>query len=532
MSPHAEYFVAENERAVEVQAAFSNSNGFHDDGLDVSQLPGIPNSSHLQFTPEDELHDLVCVGFGPASLAIAVALHDSLDGIDSALDIPSLQSRQPRVTFLEKQHKFAWHAGMLLPGAKMQISFMKDMATLRNPRSEFTFINYLFQKDRLTEFINLNTFLPQRIEYEDYMRWCASWFNEVVRYNQEVVKVTPVKSSSGNGEISTFIVESRNVKTHKITTLRTRHVVIAAGGRPNIPKPFPSNHPRVVHSSQFCHISSKVLTDPQAPYKVAVVGNGQSAAEIFDYLHAHYANCETQLLIKGGALRPSDDSPLYVLVIQIATLTDLDSVNEIFNPERVDSTYARPAEIRRSTIREDKGTNYGVVRLNLLEHIYETLYTQRIRYGNTPEAEQHWPHRILPYRNTLKVEDSPVIKGGIRLHIQDQSLLYLSDDPNAKERLEVLDVDAVFVATGYRRDLHETLLQDARHLMPGGDLQDAKWQVQRDYRINFADKKVSEDAGVWLQGCNESTHGVSLLCPPPLPGAPTQFPQANNWLGS
>lgn len=305
MSPHADYSMAETRAD---QKAFSEAtSGFNAESLENSNLPGLENRSHLRYTPEDELHDLICVGFGPASLAIAVALHDSIDGTDPSLVIPGLQRRQPKVAFLERQHKFAWHAGMLLPGAKMQITFMKDMATLRNPRSEFTFINYLFQKDRLVEFTNLNTFLPQRVEYEDYMRWCAHWFDDVVQYDQEVIKVMPEKS---HGEITTFVVQSRNLQTGQVTSRRTRHVVIAAGGHANIPKPFPSNHPKVLHSSQFCHISSKILKDPQYPYRVAVVGNGQSAAEIFDFLHANYPNSRTQMLIKGGALRPSDDSPL------------------------------------------------------------------------------------------------------------------------------------------------------------------------------------------------------------------------------
>lgn len=116
----------------------------------------------------------------------------------------------------------------------------------------------------------------------------------------------------------------------------------------------------------------------------------------------------------------------------------------------------------------------------------------------------------MPHRNVIDVQESPVIKGGIRLTVRDQSPLYLSDVPNASEKQEVLDVDAVFVATGYRRDLHETLLGDARNLMPGGALADAKWEVRRDYSVRFEDKKVSEDAGVWLQGCCERTHGVSI----------------------
>ncbi len=84
----------------------------------------------LESPDVDAVQDLICVGFGPASLAIAVALHDALEAGSLA---PT-----PKVLFLEKQEHFAWHAGMLLPGAKMQISFMKDLATLRNPRSAFT----------------------------------------------------------------------------------------------------------------------------------------------------------------------------------------------------------------------------------------------------------------------------------------------------------------------------------------------------------------------------------------------------------
>lgn len=187
------------------------------------------------------------------------------------------------------------------------------------------------------------------------------------------------------------------------------------------------------------------------------------------------------------------------------------SVNEIFNPSRTDVTYNRDPALRAATLIEDKGTNYGVVRINLLEHIYETLYLQRIKYGNSREAEAQWPHNILPYRRVTAVEDSPMIKDGIRLHIRDQSPLYFSEVAGAQEEKQILDVDAVFVATGYLRNLHETLLKDARHLMPGGDLKDARWTVQRDYKVNFENKAVSEDAGVWLQGCCETTHGVSAF---------------------
>ncbi|KAF2205601.1 L-ornithine 5-monooxygenase (L-ornithine N(5)-oxygenase) [Delitschia confertaspora ATCC 74209] len=495
MTPHAD-FLAEPQNGVSpaVQEPQPTTNGYHHLNGNTDGPRPAENRSHLRHTPEDELHDLVCVGFGPASLAIAVALHDAVDGVDPSLDLPDLRRRAPKVAFLEKQPQFAWHSGMLIPGAHMQISFMKDMATMRNPRSEFTFINYLHKNQRLIDFMNLDTFLPARVEYEDYMRWCARWFDDVVDYNQEVVRIVPEKSSSGSEKIETFVVMSRDNKTGVLQSRRTKHVVIAAGGRPNIPKPFPQQHPRVLHSSQFIHMSKRLFSNPLHPYRVAVVGSGQSAAEIFDYVNSNYPNAHTRLLIRSGALKPSDDSPF---------------VNEIFNPSRVDCTYNRSPELRAQTLALDKNTNYGVVRLNLIERIYEGLYLQKIKYGQSPEAEQQWPHRILPYRSILDVENSPVIADGIRLRLQDSSPKYLSGVPNASDKEEVLDVDVVFVATGYKRDFHETLLGDAKNLRSGGEEANGEWQVSREYKVQFDKQSVSDDAGIWLQGCCEKSHGLS-----------------------
>jgi L-ornithine N5-oxygenase len=264
--------------------------------------------SYLRPTNTNELHDLICVGFGPASLAIAIALHDGLDpGLGGYL---SCRGKAPKVAFLEKQSEFAWHSGMLLEGAKMQISFIKDMATLRNPRSVFTFLNYLHVKDRLVQFTNLDTFLPQRIEFEDYLKWCAGWFEDVVRYSQEVVEIKPQKCCQDGHTVDSFAVISRNMQTQELVVRRARHIVIAAGGRPLIPQPFPNIHPRILHSSLYSHRTPRILNDRQAQYQVAVIGGGQSAAEIFSNLHATYPNAKTRLILKGAALRPSDDSPL------------------------------------------------------------------------------------------------------------------------------------------------------------------------------------------------------------------------------
>ncbi|EON97221.1 putative l-ornithine 5-monooxygenase (l-ornithine n -oxygenase) protein [Phaeoacremonium minimum UCRPA7] len=400
----------------------------------------------------------------------------------------------------------------------MQISFVKDLATLRDPRSHFTFLNYLHKNDRLVEFTNLSTFLPARIEYEDYLRWCASFFSDVVRYNNEVVSVVPDIETSDS--VRTFTVVSRNTKTGAITKHRARNVVLAVGGQPSIPQVLPANHPKVVHSSQYAHMIPKILKNKDAPYRVAVVGAGQSAAEIFNNIQVMYPNSKTSLVMKSEFLKPSDDSPF---------------VNSIFNPEFVDVLYPRPPQYRQSLISDAKATNYGVVRLELIEKLYEVMYDQRREIGSD---ETKWPHRILGGRRVVGVEET---SNGLRLRVRHapagevaleaDGLVDVETQESAKavevvkDDDELLDVDLIIAATGYRRNAHVEMLKDAWHLLPQNKEDNPErsdqWavrdvtktcrvmEVSRDYRVQFRPGVVAPGSGVWLQGCCEGTHGLS-----------------------
>ena len=243
-------------------------------------------------------YDLICVGFGPASLSIATALHDG--------------RINARVLFIEKQKKFAWHSGMMLPGTRMQISFMKDMATFRDPRSKFTFLSYLQAKGRLAAFSNLGTFYPLREEFNDYLAWVSSHFAEYVNYGEDVVSVTPPATT---GTVKEWNISSVNVVTGAVSNYSAKNVVIAIGGAAKIPAEFAPKlyNTRVIHSSTFAHNTPVILPNRDAPYNIAVVGGGQSAVEIYVELQNRYPNSKTTLFIRQAALKPSDDSPLYVL---------------------------------------------------------------------------------------------------------------------------------------------------------------------------------------------------------------------------
>lgn len=385
---------------------------------------------------------------------------------------------------------------MQLPGARMQISFLKDLATPRDPRSRFTFINYLHCKGRLNTFINLSTFLPSRMEYEDYLRWCASHFEKegCVKYGANVESVVPSSPSAEDGKIPSFTISSSS-PSGELITHSARHVVIAVGGKPIIP-PVLQNKPCVLHSSQFATNIGKIeklQKERRKPLRFAVIGSGQSAAEIYNDLWERFGEetgVTVKLLVKGQSLRPSDDSPF---------------VNEIFDPDRVTPHYNRPSHLRAAGIVLDRATNYGVVRLELLEHLYEKLYIQRIkceRTGAEPRAA------IIINRRVTSATASPS-QDSLRLKI-------VTEDGDEKVE-EELNVDYIFTATGYRRDAHVSILEGCEELATGegsdvkgeNGLVKGKWTVGRDYRVKMVEGRVQNEAGIWLQGCNESTHGLS-----------------------
>ncbi|KAH9845338.1 L-ornithine N(5)-monooxygenase [Teratosphaeria destructans] len=54
------------------------------------------------------------------------------------------------------------------------------------------------------------------------------------------------------------------------------------------------------------------------------------------------------------------------------------------------------------------------------------------------------------------------------------------------------------------------MLRGLRDYMPGGGATETtRWTVRRDYGVEFKRGAIAPDAGVWLQGCNEQTHGLS-----------------------
>lgn len=201
------------------------------------------------------------------------------------------------------------------------------------------------------------------------------------------------------------------------------------------------------------------------------------------------------------------------------------SVNCIFNPEFIDTIYPKSSAYRANLLAEARATNYGVVRLELIEHLFEIMYHQKRTLG--PD-EKKWPFRILAGREVVAVEDKD---DALRLKVAMLSAPSTVDGPLAGE--ETLDVDLIICATGYKRNAHVDMLKDTWHLLPEVPSGEAdvpindRWLVQtddarghpsarvmqvgRDYGVRFSPGAVAPGSGIWLQGCCEATHGVSSL---------------------
>ena len=98
-----------------------------------------------------EIYDVVGIGFGPSNLSLAIALDEHG---------ASAPQHPVKSHFFERQPTFGWHRNMLLPSTTMQISFLKDLVTFRNPLSRFSFISYLHAANRLVQFVEQPGLLP------------------------------------------------------------------------------------------------------------------------------------------------------------------------------------------------------------------------------------------------------------------------------------------------------------------------------------------------------------------------------------
>ncbi|KAH0583803.1 hypothetical protein H2248_009403 [Termitomyces sp. 'cryptogamus'] len=340
---------------------------------------------------------------------------------------------------------------------------MKDLATLRNPQSPITFLSYLHSQNRLVCFINKGSTIPSRKEYADYLSWAAQYVQNHgidILYGHEVIAL------SRGRKTSTINVRCQNLITGDYRVFRARDVIISPGGNAQIPDSLSpiSEHPFVIHSSVYATSIDLVLesfrTSSNRPLHIAVIGSGQSAAEVTLDLRDRLStitsmyNHEIDMIVRKGSLKPSDDSPF---------------VNEIFDPSSTDIWFNLPSEqVRASALKEYRTTNYGVVNPRTLEIMHEIIYNQKLDddiASRQSSASLTYPRiNIRTYSSIL----STSVCSSLSL-ATDRSKTPNVDGPifsiitqNVVSRtISEVKYDVVICATGYQRSSWINLLKES-----------------------------------------------------------------------
>jgi L-ornithine N5-oxygenase len=397
------------------------------------------------------VYDLIGVGCGPSNLSLSIALQEREKSQGSLSSL-----------FLDKQKNYQWHGNTITSQSELQISFLKDLVSLRNPTSPYSFVNYLKTHDRLVDFINLGTFYPSRLEFNDYLSWVAKHFSDKFNYGEEVIAVEPIIADNN---VEKLRVIAKDIYGKEFIR-ETRSLVLSLGGTPLIPKQFQQlkSDPRVFHYSTYLASIAKLPCSNGKPMRVAIIGGGQSAAEALLDLNDSYPSVKADMILRSMTLKPADSSPF---------------VNEIFAPASTDDMFERKEQAERDRVlKEYHHTNYSVIDEPMIKQIYNILYKQKVS-----GVSRHNLYRSTNITNVTATDE----------------YLALTLRNNVTGAQETQKYDAVILATGYERKQHLKLLAPMTEYI--GDC-----RVDRNYRLQ-TDSRCKP--AIYLQGNNQSTHGLS-----------------------
>jgi L-ornithine N5-oxygenase len=399
--------------------------------------------------------DVLMIGAGPSNLALAVALEEC--------GMPEVAGS---AMILEQHEDVRWQRNLLLPWTRSQVSYVKDLVTLRNPRSRYSFLNFLHERGELDEFVNLGTFNPFRWQISTYLQWVADTLEHVqVRYGVRAERILPVRADDGT-------VVGFGVSLSNGDTILCRDLVFGGGRNAHVPEVFaglPAE--RVVHSTEYGGRigAATALARPGQPLRPVVVGGAQSAAEVFMALHHDVPGSSPTMLLRSIALKDYQTSKF---------------VNELFYPSFVDEFFTMSEEAKAKVLDEMHLTNYAGLAPPFLEELYTMIYRQKML--GQPVSTIRGLTEVVGAR----VEPAP--GGGEEVVLEICDLRY--------SRVEQLRCDAVFLGTGFDPRMPAMV----RHLADSIGLPEIN--VNRHYRVDLG----ADAAGaLYLQGVNEATHGIS-----------------------
>jgi lysine N6-hydroxylase len=290
--------------------------------------------------------DFIAIGLGPFNLSLA-CLAEPI--------------RDLRGLFLERSEDFDWHPGMLIDDTTLQNPFLADLVSLADPKSKFSFLNYCKQEGKLYAYYIRERFYLSRAEYNRYCKWAIRQLSSIA-FGSHVERVEYVESA---GERGHYVVSGRHVRTGKPFTHRAARLVVGVGSVPQLPACCDEAREHCIHSAHYVARKREL----QQKRSIAVIGSGQSAAEIFHDLLKESDE-------HGYALTWITRSPRF-FQMENTKLT-----LEMISPDYIDYFYNLPDGVRESIIaRQD--SLYKGVNASLINQIYDLLDDRRSRGCNS-----------------------------------------------------------------------------------------------------------------------------------------------------
>jgi L-ornithine N5-oxygenase len=404
-------------------------------------------------TPGMRHVDIVGVGFGPANVALAIALEEANFG--------------GTVAFIEKGEGPSWQSEMMVAGADIQHNPLRDFVTPRNPVSPYGFLSYLHATGRLWDYLNLSAHYPPRSEYAEYVKWVAQRFRDKTSYGRSVSNVTIVESR-GQTRVCLTLEDS--------STVLARAVSIGCGRSLYIPDSFlPFMGPRVAHTQFYL---STLAAWQQIPgfKRVAVVGASQSAAEVTLDLISRSSEFEVFNITSSVGYRQKDLSPF---------------TEQIYYPDYVDNFFNTSDHEKKRMITELRNSNYSAADADVIEKINLLLYEQK-----------------CSARERLQILNNTTISRVAAVSDNEIVLELLHRFRPERERLVV---HGILLATGFRNlgggereERHPPLLNSIADVLRRRA--DGSLYVARDYRLRGRHDKDAVPP-IYLNGLCESTHG-------------------------
>lgn len=379
----------------------------------------------------------VGIGVGPANLSLASLLHNRTE-------LPNL--------FVDRKESFGWHDGQQIPGTTLQVSMFKDLVSLSDPRSPFSFLAYLHDQGRVYHFLNAQFDDVPRLEFRNYLAW-ASQRNENIVFGETVEEV------DFDG---VFTVRT----DHR--TVTADNVVVGVGNQPWVPEQGRGH----LGTTQF-HVNDFLTSARNLGGKrVVVVGGGQSGAEAFSDLISR-SGAELPRRVSWISRRrnyfPIDDSPF---------------TNDYYMPDHSDYFYSLGTDVRAAFNAHHVLTSDGISESTLRE-IYQRIYVHRFVEGNSDLVGLH------PNREVVGVEADPA--GGWDITVRH------NDEPGAREHFEA---DVVVWATGFRPVAMDFLDPVAHRLERDGD----ELRIDEDYAVRW---DGPADRSLFVQNAARGQRGLA-----------------------